>query len=638
MLSRIYLKRFKKFEDVEVELRPFTVLMGENSSGKTSILQAINFALHNLHFRELIETKKGIAQARDRGVVYTLEELPGISLSSVGELYYGGKASKSQENAARIELVDTDDNIYRLQILSLFGSFNVKCVSSVSDLRHNPTLASWQPLFISGFVGLRASEERVFPRAIQNRVQTGRMSEIIRNLVLDTKRQKGEAYSQLTRLLDQYFNFHLDTVKFDEEQDLTITTSFMEMRDGRRVSLDFNSSGSGLMQVLQILAPIFRFASEGNAIVLLDEPDAHLHPNLQYTLAQALREVQDELDIQIIVSTHSIPIIEAAEPSEVVPISANARELGPLVSEQDVDNAILRLIDNYHLAKSKISGKLVFVEDSKIDILRGFDRALQTGCFLGVNTVSVIPGNGKDNKVPFQSKRILREYTGQDVEIHFVVDGDGMTDKWREQFAKYARDKLILHQLVRHEIENYLLDPALLVRVLKSKYPKKDIPRTEEVRQMLERIMRETITDFDEYFKDALEVRIKKLLTLEPVKEKVFDPQAGKEKEVVKHYTPDDIDREARAITECYAHYTDFDQLVSVAKGKETLRDFNKWLTDQGKMHLSRKDILRCLQQDDVPEEIRHILMQLRSNAMEPSPEDSSNHSRRRRRRKQGER
>jgi len=120
MLSRIRLMRFKKFEAVEVELRPFTVLIGENSSGKTTILQAINFALHNLHFRELLETKKGIAQARERGVVLTLEELPGMSLSSVGELFYGGKASKSQESAARIELVDTDDNIYRLQILSLF--------------------------------------------------------------------------------------------------------------------------------------------------------------------------------------------------------------------------------------------------------------------------------------------------------------------------------------------------------------------------------------------------------------------------------------------------------------------------------------------------------------------------------------
>lgn len=635
MLSKIHLKRFKKFEDIEVELCPFTVLMGENSSGKTTILQAINFALHSLHFRDLIEVKKDSSQARERGIVLTLADLPGISISNVGELYYGGKASKSQEGAARIELVDTEDNIYRLQILSLFGSFNVKCVSSAIDLSHDPTLMSIQPLLISGFVGLNASEERAFPKAIQNRVQTGRMSEIIRNLLLDISKQEGKAYSQLSRLLDQYFDFHLDTVKFDEETDLSITTTFAEKHDGKHVSLDLNSSGSGLMQVLQILAPIYRFASGGKAIILLDEPDAHLHPNLQYTLAQALRQVQDELGIQMIISTHSIPIIEAVEPNEVVPVSGHVREMGPLVSEHDVDDAILRLIDNYHLAKSKISGKLVFIEDSKIDILRGFDRVLQTGCFLGLNTVPVIPGNGKDNKIPFHSKTVLREYTGRDVEIHFVVDGDGMPDQWREHFSNYAKEKLILHQLVRHEIENYLLNPALLARALKWKFSRreKDVPSTDEVRAILTQIMRETITNFDAYFKDEIETRIRKLLALAPAKEKIIDSVTGEEKEMVKAYTPDKIDREARTITECYARYTDFDELVRVAKGKETLREFNNWLSSRLKMVLSVKDdILPRLEPDDVPEEMKQILMYLSSKSTGSSTSDLQARTRKSRR------
>ena len=103
MLRKVYLKRFKKFENVEVTLCPFTVLMGENSSGKTTILQAINFALHNLHFRDLIEVKKGSFQARERGVVLNLADVPGISISNVGELYYGGKAARSRERAARVE-------------------------------------------------------------------------------------------------------------------------------------------------------------------------------------------------------------------------------------------------------------------------------------------------------------------------------------------------------------------------------------------------------------------------------------------------------------------------------------------------------------------------------------------------------
>jgi predicted ATP-dependent endonuclease of OLD family len=200
----------------------------------------------------------------------------------------------------RISLTDSDDNVYRLQITSRFGTFNFKCVSSPEDLKSHPTLHLSQTLLISGFVGLRATEERAFTKAIQNRVQTGRMSEIIRNLVLDLKEQsKGKAYEQLSRLLNQHFNFNIDTVKFDEEQDLYITASFSETRDNQHISLDLNSSGSGLMQVLQILAPIYRFASEKGTVILLDEPDAHLHTNLQYTLAQALYNIPQKLGSEI---------------------------------------------------------------------------------------------------------------------------------------------------------------------------------------------------------------------------------------------------------------------------------------------------------------------------------------------------
>lgn len=58
MLLRIRLQRFKKFQDVEVYLQPVTVLMGENSSGKTTVLQAINLALDSLVTHQLVDSDK----------------------------------------------------------------------------------------------------------------------------------------------------------------------------------------------------------------------------------------------------------------------------------------------------------------------------------------------------------------------------------------------------------------------------------------------------------------------------------------------------------------------------------------------------------------------------------------------------
>jgi predicted ATP-dependent endonuclease of OLD family len=141
---------------------------------------------------------------------------------------------------------------------------------------------------------------------------TGHVSSVIRNLILDTKENAPQRYDRLKNRLEKDFDFHLDKVLFDEKEDLYVTAQYSEVCDNSTLSLDFSASGSGFMQILQILAPIYRFCPDAAEVVLLDEPDAHLHPNLQTSLATSLRKIQQELNIQIIISTHSTSIIRAA--------------------------------------------------------------------------------------------------------------------------------------------------------------------------------------------------------------------------------------------------------------------------------------------------------------------------------------
>ena len=89
-----------------------------------------------------------------------------------------------------IDLFDEKQNCYKLQIQSLFGTYNIKCISVETDLLNSPMLHLHPPLFISGFVGLRPNEQRVFPVTILDRLQYGQVSEIVRHLVLEV-REKG---------------------------------------------------------------------------------------------------------------------------------------------------------------------------------------------------------------------------------------------------------------------------------------------------------------------------------------------------------------------------------------------------------------------------------------------------------------
>jgi len=249
--------------------------------------------------------------------------------------------------------------------------------------------------------------------------------------------------------------------------------------------------------------------------------------------------------------------------------------------------------------------------------MRDFDRDI----FLGKNTVPIVNDTGKDSRKPFLSKGILKAYTDQEVEVHFVVDGDGMPEKWRNQFSKYVENKVILHQLTRHEIENYLFDPVLIERALKLKYPQKvgDIPSVEDIKDILLQCMQHTI-NYGYTYKDAIRDRLQKLVSLSPEKEIVLAGEKKKERD--KHYSWTDVEQEARSITKSYANL-DFDQLVLVAAGKETLSELNKRLTKEKKMCLSQKDILKCLEVNDIPGEIKHLLPQLRSKAADPLPDKS---------------
>ena len=59
MITRVRLPRFKKFKDNEIILKPFTVLMGENSCGKTTVIQAVNLSLNTFAKSDLITLKNG---------------------------------------------------------------------------------------------------------------------------------------------------------------------------------------------------------------------------------------------------------------------------------------------------------------------------------------------------------------------------------------------------------------------------------------------------------------------------------------------------------------------------------------------------------------------------------------------------
>lgn len=135
----------------------------------------------------------------------------------------------------------------------------------------------------------------------------------------------------------------------------------------RNIEIDFDDLSSGEKAVLQQLYPIIEpeilkrlqliasgiSAPLDKTLVIIDEPELHLHPSLQEKLVAYLRIQAVERSLKVLLATHSPTIIDAADqddiyllrPTEDVPPGENqmvalGREPNRLIAAQEAIGAV----------------------------------------------------------------------------------------------------------------------------------------------------------------------------------------------------------------------------------------------------------------------------------------------------------
>jgi predicted ATPase len=403
MLKKLILENWKSFRYAELPLDPLTVLIGTNASGKSNVVEALEF-LQRIANGENIETalagdktlssirggvelaaRKGeneftlkvlVGAEDDADYLYNLQiqTLPSFKLCEeyleiidmnnndilkikLMDFYYQAKSglhfkgtrvwrlSKTRRNDKKILEQPTDveeDNQKYLKLPKIATNFTIDNLSNLLVLNPIP------------------SKMRDYSRLSENIESDGsNIAGVLAGLPDDKKTEIENTLSEYLKDLPEG-----DIKKVWAEPVGRLKTDAMlycqeEWKPGEITEIDARSMSDGTLRFLAILTALLT-RPEGSQIVI-EEIDNGLHPSRAALLVKILKEIGSKRNIDILLTTHNPALLDAFG-SEIVPFVVVAHrdsETGEskLTLLEDIDN-FPKLFASYSLGQMTTKGAI----------------------------------------------------------------------------------------------------------------------------------------------------------------------------------------------------------------------------------------------------------------------------------------
>lgn len=204
------------------------------------------------------------------------------------------------------------------------------------------------------------------------------------------------------------------------------------------------------------------------AVLVLDEPDIYLHPDLQRRLT---RVVQEKFG-QILLATHSTEIINEVNSGDILSIESRTRNARRITSEEGYRHIFnyLGSSENAEFSRMARTRRIVFFEGDDKRLLRRFATKVSKSQILDdPDTVYLKTGGFGQWRRVNEVGWTLENVFGMRIKIAALFDSDYKCDDEIEEFKQeITAPDITCHVLQRKEIENYALcEPAIIRTMLK---------------------------------------------------------------------------------------------------------------------------------------------------------------------------
>ncbi len=462
MITKIIIKNFKLFQKTTFELNDVVLLAGHNNSGKTTLLQAV--ATWYLGLQRWLQERGEKAGAKKRtGIPITRKEFTVLPLREMNLLWTDRQTGAKGENIkpGTPNLIEiyvsgiTDSDKWHWTMEFQYANPEMVYARPKKDqesLDVSKAVKVLRIVHIPPFSSIVAEEPR-HDIGYQNLlIGQGRPGEIIRNLLLEIS-EEDKYWSILVDQIKELFNINLQKPQYSLGQPFIVC----EYRTEKQRKLDISNVGSGSLQVIMLLA---FFYARPATVLLLDEPDAHLHIILQREVYDILRKAAQERDCQLLIATHSEILLDATDSSRIISMVAGKvkRLISPV--ERDQLREALKRLRNVDLILGEEVGNVLYLEgESDERILREWAKILDHPAkkYLEKPFIHHLGGRSlKEAKDHFFALRAVFP----NMKAICILDGDNKDEPDEEMI----RENLKVLRWRRYEIENYLLSPDVLRR------------------------------------------------------------------------------------------------------------------------------------------------------------------------------
>lgn len=284
----------------------------------------------------------------------------------------------------------------------------------------------------------------------------------------EAKIRDNPLFTRIDKLLNDYLALSL---VIDRPNDKKLEQNFSFLRNGSRVEVASLSAGEkGILHCIMSVAAY----DIQNGLLVIDEPELHLHPQLQKKMLRLMQDVAGEFHVQIIFATHSPIFVTAKTITNVRRFSFDRIQkttLAHIPRTTPEQKELVRYLSYSNSSKIFFSDRVVLVEgDNDERFFRGyfsdyFARMGGTSRVLA-DDIEFLAIGGKDKRIQWTD--FLKSFG---ITVSFIGDLDNLAEMGVLSSAELNAAKIAMREAVLKKINDQITsagskDGAALLKCL----------------------------------------------------------------------------------------------------------------------------------------------------------------------------